>query len=412
MLDEGEGQPVERKQLDIFKITRDYCAPPVVSPTDLVAVSRADNTDHACASDVMPPTEWKDLIAQLRQMATLSPEDYRKALKQMWRRWHPDKNSQPYATHVFRIIQRHADCFANKSGFEWLDDLIDVDTVDLPTWSPSSSATADDEYCDSTAPTFTQNSYFDEFKREAEREETRQQQRNVARASWVNSGSGSSVSCEPRIRDYEMADRYETLAVRERRVSAALSAASEWAACVWHAQQAVELMVKALMFRTCGITDTELKGKGAHDVALLLGRLMKKDDGNWPVAPEAVDFLSNAYIGARYGPDALGGYTQHDAEAAQSTAKAVLDWAMLTDSLRAPAGGDDGGDDERVQRPPRPAVFDPVAPPPPSPPRQPSVASTQSQPRVEEPVSPSAVAADAAPVRRIEIPGPTPEIEM
>jgi hypothetical protein len=89
MLDEGDDQPVERKQLEIFKITRDHVAPPVVSPVDLVAVN---SICHASTSSAMPPNERIELNAQLRQMVTLSDKDYRTALKQMWLLWHPDKN--------------------------------------------------------------------------------------------------------------------------------------------------------------------------------------------------------------------------------------------------------------------------------------------------------------------------------
>ena len=72
-----------------------------------------------------------------------------------------------------------------------------------------------------------------------------------------------------------------------------------WALSVWHAQQAVELAVKSVMYRTCGITESELKGGDAHNLDKLFKRIFV-DVVDWPVAQSSVQELSVAYIGSRY----------------------------------------------------------------------------------------------------------------
>ena len=100
MLDEGEATPKERKQLDMFKITRADISSrsPPTAHADLIALDKpAVDDGHADVSDQMSPTEWGDLIERLRQMAQLTDDkDYKTCLRQMWRTWHPDKNENTY----------------------------------------------------------------------------------------------------------------------------------------------------------------------------------------------------------------------------------------------------------------------------------------------------------------------------
>ena len=241
---------------------------------------------------------------------------------------------------MFLLIQRHAECFQNRRSFSWLDDLEGPETlVQSEGISPSSAAEASSPD-QPTAQPFTQNSYFAEFEQEAEFQRARQQNRETAQKMWGRRGGANDANgadAESRSRDDDMAELYSQLAEREIGVSDVLFKAREWAACVWHAQQAVELMVKALMFRTCGITDTEHKGPGAHDVAQMLARLIKHPDV-WPAPRDAVEELSKAYIDARYSTVALTGFTETSATRARSTAEAVLDWARVTDFVREPSG--------------------------------------------------------------------------
>ena len=53
------------------------------------------------------------------------------------------------------------------------------------------------------------------------------------------------------------------------------------------------------MFRTCGITQFELKGKGAHNLQTLL-RNIESNEENWPVSKDDLMWLSSAYFDARY----------------------------------------------------------------------------------------------------------------
>eukprot|EP00038_Savillea_parva_P031293 m.84631 g.84631 ORF g.84631 m.84631 type:complete len:3122 (+) comp9602_c0_seq1:196-9561(+) len=417
MLNVGETVPVERKRLDIWVISRK--PPPLLSQSAASAGGDLVAMDSATAAGDVPEsittTEWNDLVEQLQQMVRLSSSDYRRVLKQLWLQWHPDKNSRPCAAAVFRLLQRHETTFkSDDQDFGWLDDIAGPETLeDSARLAPadSRSATAADPTTTSTESEANvcqpnQPSYFAEFEREeaehSARERQRQARADVAHNAWRAGGSaGEAADTEPRVQNDAMADLYWQLAERELKASAVLASATMWAPAIVHAQQAAELTIKSLMFRTCGITDTELKGKGAHDLPQLLGRL--KFPKPCPAEPHKVHELSIAYIQARYSDRALAGYVEADATAARETAAAVVGWAKLIDWVPKPGVVDSDPADTPL-RATRQVVLDPT--PPPCTPQQ---TLPLESPAAAAVVAPSTVVppiAVAAAVHRVELADP------
>lgn len=104
----------------------------------------------------------------------------------------------------------------------------------------------------------------------------------------------------------------------------------EWADSVWQAQQSIELVVKALMLRTCGISESERK---THDLVMLMKKIHKESGRAWPVLPAALSSVSNAYIRARYPEKGAGRapferYDEQDAQSGIVVATNVTEWAI------------------------------------------------------------------------------------
>ena len=75
-----------------------------------------------------------------------------------------------------------------------------------------------------------------------------------------------------------------------------LKDAEHWSHAVFHAQQAAEHVIKAAMLRTCGVTGDEFRGSNGHS----LRSLMQQTGLTSPVAHDALDRLSKAYLASRY----------------------------------------------------------------------------------------------------------------
>jgi HEPN domain-containing protein len=111
---------------------------------------------------------------------------------------------------------------------------------------------------------------------------------------------------------------------------------------VHSSQQAGEMVIKSLMFRTCGITQEELRGKQAHDLQHFISVIYTQTE-TWdcPVPANELSFLAEAYIASRY---PLGDmqqtpqdmYGPQEAEYALGIATRLRDWATLIHSLPTP----------------------------------------------------------------------------
>ena len=113
--------------------------------------------------------------------------------------------------------------------------------------------------------------------------------------------------------------------------------AQQWAASVFHAQQAVEHVIKAAMLRTCGVTGDEFRGGEGHSLTSLLQRTGLTS----PVATEELQRLSTAYLATRYAPFPppaapsvpYAAYTSHDAEDGVAVASIMVEWGRNTEQV-------------------------------------------------------------------------------
>eukprot|EP00037_Helgoeca_nana_P037799 m.17763 g.17763 ORF g.17763 m.17763 type:complete len:3009 (+) comp9429_c0_seq1:126-9152(+) len=339
MLNEGGEMPIERKHLEMHKVTRQRIRQAPSADPSLAVQLRAGSTEaedepapHAVLGEMMGPQVWDELMGNLREMVDMDKTDYRKVLKQLWRKWHPDKTNDPLASAIFVLVQRHSTCYETGGDWAWLGalslDTVDDVTVGRPSGPvPTPQQRQQRSHHSSSDPTTTASSeysdYFAEFEREEKASQARQQHHSTAKAAW------GAATDKPKI-DEEMADMFWQLAEREYTVAGIVLGAGSVNLCatiVWHSQQAVEFALKALMLHKCGISETELKGKGAHNVSHFFIKLTAHCDDVCPVDPDAIAKLAKAYIGARYGPNALSGYSKEDAEEAHTVADKVLQWA-------------------------------------------------------------------------------------
>jgi HEPN domain-containing protein len=98
---------------------------------------------------------------------------------------------------------------------------------------------------------------------------------------------------------------------------------------IFHAQQAAEHVIKAAMLRTCGVTGDEFRGSNGHS----LRSLMQQTGLTSPVAHDALDRLSKAYLASRYAAfpprgtpsTPFSAYSSHDADEALASASALVE---------------------------------------------------------------------------------------
>ena len=382
-----EEQPeIIRPRLEIFMFSRDSLTP----DKDELALQSSDAPmDPEASPDAA--SDWEALVEELRKMESLPEQHYKKMLHRLFRQWHPDKcpaEKAEYGARFFDVMRRHEKSFkAEEQDFSWLygatnaDEALGAESSQVPS--------ADDEDSDAAPePGPEPHSWMVEFEREQRSSEQQRKYAAIAETKWQE----SVASPRNERRQYpELSDYYWQGARNQQRFATLAFENDQWTFAVWNFQQAVELSVKALMMRTCGITDFEHKGKGAHDLIKMMGRICQ---GEWPVAKGSLGELSKAYLGARYptsGPTDRR-YVEGDAKTAMETARQVIDWVIAQDTLPTPEAEAEDEEADEPKPKPKHVVLDP-APPPPGP------AIPSSEPALPPPPPTPAVEAPApAPV--------------
>ena len=371
-LNEGGDVPVVRKHLEIFKFDR---SAPASTAGDAVVKAAAGGNDEARELGDEDGSDWQNLVAKLREMEGFVFEDYKMMMRRLFKQWHPDKCSMPHASTFFGVLRRHGETYSGDRDFSWLDDVASAqEALRAETATPSQDDSGGEDFPDWDGLNLDPNDLFAEFEREQMNSDVLrqqgQEQADAATAAWQDSPA-RAVSASDRKRDEMLSDCYWQDAQNQRTVASVLAAANNdavWSAAVWHSQQVVELTVKAVMMRTCGITNEELRGKGAHDLTSLMANICSSDRGTWPVSAEDLVHLSSAYLKARYPTSEPTDrrYGESDASRALDTADQVLEWARATDCLPPPLGGGGSDDDDPPAKKPRekPTVMDPAPAPP------------------------------------------------
>eukprot|EP00927_Polykrikos_kofoidii_P005979 TRINITY_DN12406_c0_g1_i2.p1 TRINITY_DN12406_c0_g1~~TRINITY_DN12406_c0_g1_i2.p1 ORF type:complete len:1132 (-),score=130.16 TRINITY_DN12406_c0_g1_i2:309-3650(-) len=291
----------------------------------------------------------------LREMGRMCDLDYRVALRRLYLTWHPDRagNTQ-LANSLFRMIRRHADWYQRrlKGEIDETDDWLDDDDARESAGTEEADAEEKGTVAAGTRAS-GQESWIDEFERE------RQEERGGARQHvHIQPIHGFQLSCTtswtpPRIVDFVKAELWLQQARLEHAAAQRLMEPSPagWrvlpASAVWHCSQVVEMAVKSTMLRTCGITVEELKGKQCHDLVAFGRRLQaapavsqeQRHAKELPASLDDLEWLSRAYIGARYPNNyTVPGFDYHDEDAqrALELAKHFLRWASHVEDLAGP----------------------------------------------------------------------------
>jgi HEPN domain-containing protein len=394
----GNDRSVVRKHYEIFKFDRSPHAS-TSTGSGAVVVSTVDKPATPDLGDE-DGSEWQNLVKQLREMEDFAFEDYKKMMRRLFKQWHPDKCSRPHAAVFFDVLRRHSSSYEGDRDFSWLDDTVDAEealgavAAGPSAASPGGTGSRSHDFPEWDGP--DPNALFAEFEREQKHSDGLRQEAEAAKAAW-NDSPARAAKVSNRERNERLSDYYWQGAENQRRVAGILAVAKEWKDAVWNAQQVVELTVKALMLRTCGITNEELRGKGAHDLNSLMGNICNDHD-MWPVTLEDLGHLSGAYLKARYPTSEPTDerYDDDDASRALHTADQVLVWARAMDYLPPPVGwGGDGDEELPTKEEEQPTVMDPAPTPP-----GPAVPLAIGAP------SPAAIA--EAPVPALPAPPPAP----
>jgi len=115
-------------------------------------------------------------------------------------------------------------------------------------------------------PPHPTNSWLDEFEREKLREGEAMSLQ--ARAQHAGFAGISQPPADARELNRKMADKYYTSAKYWEEGGRINFKSERWANSVWDAHQACEFAIKGVMLGTCGLTEEQKKGVGAHDLVL------------------------------------------------------------------------------------------------------------------------------------------------
>jgi len=369
--------------------------PPAPGAASAAAGSTSPSGTATAEAASAEPTEddekqIKDMKKYLHEMSNMTPADYKAVMRRLFKTWHPDKvGDTPLSKRVFHMLRSHEQWYKRKSAGEavgddsWLDRDDESAGMDGNATGELLAITASEDA--GTAAPSNQSSWFQEFEREmqAAKEEREKPQPKRAMASEFEVGEDGEQKearvVKPRVKPAEppvinlMAPEAPPEIVKPRIVDKALAprymqeAQIELVAArrlmkdiedmrtlpsraVWHCQQAVEMALRAVMLRTCGVAEDEAVGGAAHDLIDFIKRL-KTADANTeeqrraqkvPLTDDDVEWLKRAYLAARYPKPGRYGipamlYQAADAERAFKLADGFLEWAAKVEDLPDPS---------------------------------------------------------------------------
>ena len=207
-------------------------------------------------------SDWRGLVSVLKQMEILSECDYKKCLKRLYLQWHPDKcRDKAHARDFFMVLRQHEAAYKGDKDFSWLSDTGVANIDDAADFCQHSMPDEADG-----GPPHPTNSWLDEFEREKLREGEAMSQQ--ARAQHAGFAGISQPPADARELNRKMADKYYTSAKYWEEGVRINFKSERWANSVWDAHQACEFAIKGVMLGTCGLTEEQKKGVGAHDLVL------------------------------------------------------------------------------------------------------------------------------------------------
>jgi len=208
-------------------------------------------------------SDWRDLVSLLKQMETMPECNYKKCLKRLFLEWHPDKcRDKAHARDFFMVLRQHEATYKGDKDFSWLSDTGVTNIDDAADFCHHSMP---DEADGGGVPT---NSWLDEFEREKLREGEAMSHWQRAQAQHAGFAAISQPPADARELNRNMADKYYTSAKYWQEGARINFKSGRWANSVWDAQQVCEFAIKGVMLGTCGLTEEQKKGVGAHDLVL------------------------------------------------------------------------------------------------------------------------------------------------
>ena len=263
-VDCGNEMPTQLSNFDLFKIDR-ACKNVQGSLQIITATNSSDSLQTHDLIRQDASSDWCGLITMLQQIQTLGEDDYKKVLKRLFLKWHPDKCKKSHAAQYFQVLRRHEASYKGDKDFTWL--LRDEDSMH-PDAARERKNTADTEARWEYDRGEQTNSWFAEFEREKMRETEAVYRQHAAQAHNAGIRARTQPAAEPREFDRNLADGYWESATHSGEGMTINFDNGRWANSVWDGQQACEFAIKGVMLRTCGISEEEKKGKGAHDLVL------------------------------------------------------------------------------------------------------------------------------------------------
>eukprot|EP00928_Gymnodinium_smaydae_P095838 TRINITY_DN8323_c0_g2_i1.p1 TRINITY_DN8323_c0_g2~~TRINITY_DN8323_c0_g2_i1.p1 ORF type:complete len:4833 (+),score=938.40 TRINITY_DN8323_c0_g2_i1:126-14624(+) len=349
-----------RKHYEVYKIHGTVQMNNTKRTDALVLTDGGNSYDFEGSGDPGDEGHIADVKRYLREMSKMPPEEYKSVMRRLFKTWHPDKaGDTPLSRAIFRLIRRHEQWYKKRLAGEvqeddsWLDEERADDAEGLALES-SAPIFAEDE------TVFAQASWFDEF--ETEMREARlspeaveaQFSKSMAVPPSAAPGPGPAPGSPGRIVDKNQAPRWLHQAKLELLAACSLMKPGPGlrilpSAAVWHCEQAVEMCIKAAMYRTCGVSEDESIGSKAHDITTFVQRLRyaranttEQEKGqDVPIEDFDVQWLKTSYLNARY-PRARSEkipaelYPAKDGERAIHIADRFLKWASTIEDLPDP----------------------------------------------------------------------------
>ena len=289
--------------------------------------------DESSMSTFEQAERRRSLVTQLRAMENLEAVDYKKALRRLFFEWHPDKCKYPEAGQNFGVIFSHGLHYNTDRNFDFLEKYLEEGNV------PDTIGCADDMSPPPDSLGRSVHTWWQEFRDEESRENNAVMREHPKAPAVRPFRGGCYISTVFAARRFDRADANAMWVQSEIESNAAILLMKEnsFGCSVFHCQQSVEMAIKSLLLRTCGITYEEMNGRFCHNLVKLADRI-----GGPPCPDSRMELLelTNAYIRTRYlstaGTVPATLYTQHHAESALATVRTIREWVNSCSALPTP----------------------------------------------------------------------------
>eukprot|EP00397_Hematodinium_sp_SG-2012_P000088 GEMP01000088.1.p1 GENE.GEMP01000088.1~~GEMP01000088.1.p1 ORF type:complete len:2901 (+),score=597.39 GEMP01000088.1:225-8927(+) len=273
LIDDGSKNHRNVKRLALFKLFLSTSQASV--ETRLVvasAVSPGTDVSSSAANEASDETEVRDTLTC---MDSLSDEDYKVVCRGLYLKWHPDRAtcSPVFATRIFCLIREHAEARARASPATTPTPPTPATTT--PTWTPGPTqrtCTRERNQCNSPSTSTASGTkpQADDFFAEFDHEHTQRRARFTQPSSFAEHAFRQMRTDMPaRRKNLDEATAWYAQAVNELDSARLLMEHDFCSQCILHCEQTVEMLLKSVLLRTCGLTDDEEFTRGHHIGALM-----------------------------------------------------------------------------------------------------------------------------------------------